>query len=106
MPARKNRGTPDNPMQEGWRKKIQASQIINRLFSHIQGEIDMTPTQIKAAEIILRKIEPDLNKTDVQQLDKNGNPADAQVVLQLSDKEIINRYLTSKLGADDGTSKS
>lgn len=82
MPARKNRGTPDNPMQDGWRKKIQASQIINRLFSHIQGELELTPTQIKAAEIILRKIEPDLNKTDVQQLDKDGRPADNKLTVE------------------------
>lgn len=82
MPARKNRGTTDNPMQDGWRKKIQASQIINRLFSHIQGELELSPTQIKAAEIILRKIEPDLNKTDVQQLDKDGKPADNKLTVE------------------------
>lgn len=77
MAARKNRGTKENPPQEGWRKKISATKIIQRLDDCVHGKLDLTAQQIKAAEIILRKIEPDLNKTDVQQLDKDGKPADA-----------------------------
>ncbi len=46
---------------EETRAKIQTSQIINRLQNHIDGPgDDMTNTQLKAAEILLRKSLPDL----------------------------------------------
>lgn len=77
MAARKNRGTKDNPMQDDWRKKIRASNILTRLYDHVEGKNELSATQIKAADIILKKLEPDLNRTDVQNLDKDGNKADA-----------------------------
>lgn len=42
------------------RAKIQASQLINRLQGHVNGTVNMTPSQVKAAEILLRKSVPDL----------------------------------------------
>ncbi len=35
------------------RKKIQASVIIDRLHKHFDGKLELTRTQIKAAEILL-----------------------------------------------------
>lgn len=46
--------------QDEVRAKIQASQLINRLTNHAFGEVDLSPTQIKAIEILLRKSIPDL----------------------------------------------
>lgn len=46
--------------QEEVRLKIQASQLINRLQSHGLGKNKMSQTQIRAAEIVLRKTLPDL----------------------------------------------
>ena len=46
-----------------WREKIQISMLINRLMDHANGQADMTSTQIKAAEILLRKTLPDLSAT-------------------------------------------
>ena len=43
------------------RAKIQTSQILNRLFSHVKGEIELTPTQVRAAEVLLKKTLPDLH---------------------------------------------
>ena len=37
------------------RTKIQASQLVNRLTSHAFGEVEMTPTQVQAAKILLDK---------------------------------------------------
>lgn len=45
---------------ENTRLKIQAAQLINRLESHARGEVEMTTTQVRAIEILLRKILPDL----------------------------------------------
>lgn len=45
------------------RQNIQTSQLLNRLNSHANGMVEMTPTQVKAAEILLRKSLPDLSAT-------------------------------------------
>lgn len=55
------RGVRLNPAHdERTRAKIQTSQIINRLQSLVNGEIDMNPQQVNAANILLRKTLPDL----------------------------------------------
>jgi len=56
MAARKS--TPF--LDERWRQKIQASMLINRLTDHAAGRNEMTATQVRAAEILLKKILPDL----------------------------------------------
>lgn len=47
------------------RKKIQVTKIIQRLQSCLDGEADMSPQQIRAAEILLRKALPDLAATQI-----------------------------------------
>lgn len=47
------------------RTKIQASQLINRLQDHVFGEVEMTATQLKAAEVLLRKSIPDLQALNI-----------------------------------------
>jgi hypothetical protein len=42
------------------RKKIKTSQLLNRLQNHALGECEMTATQIRAAEVCLKKVLPDL----------------------------------------------
>ena len=62
MAARKNRIQHD----ENTRKKIQASQLINRLTNHALGSEEMENSQVRAAEILLKKILPDLSNVDFQ----------------------------------------
>lgn len=52
-------------LSEDWRDRIQAGVILDRLMKHLNNEIEMSPTQIKAAQIILGKIIPDLKSTDI-----------------------------------------
>lgn len=51
------------------RQKIKVSQLLNRLQDHAFGVAEMTQTQVRAAEICLKKAIPDLsyseNKSDV-----------------------------------------
>lgn len=42
------------------RKKIQTTQLINRLQNHIDGEVELSQTQISAVNILLKKSLPDL----------------------------------------------
>lgn len=50
--------------QEMVKEKIRTSQLINRLCDHALGEIDMTQTQIRAAEILLNKTLPNLKASE------------------------------------------
>ena len=43
------------------RKKIQASQLINRLTDHVLKDLDLTATQVAAALGLLKKTLPDLS---------------------------------------------
>lgn len=52
-------------LTETWKDKIKVSIIGLRLFDHVQGKIEMTPTQISAANILLKKLVPDLSSTEV-----------------------------------------
>lgn len=76
MAARLNRRHQDMV-----REKIRASQIINRLENHALGECDMTPTQVKAAEVLLRKTLPDLSAID-------ANVSGEFVTRQMTDDEL------------------
>lgn len=84
MPAR----TRKIKLTEEWKEKIQLSMIINRLNSHIKGDLELSSTQIRAAEILLRKLIPDLARTEVKQ--------ETNINLTLSDaRESIYRMLNA-----------
>ncbi len=46
------------------RRRIRASQLMIRLKKHALGELDLTVTQLKAIEILLRKVVPDLKAVE------------------------------------------
>lgn len=46
--------------QDDVREKIKSSQIINRLQGHVDGDVELSSSQVRAAEILLRKRVPDL----------------------------------------------
>lgn len=56
MAARKRKIT----LTDNWKEKIQIGNIIHRLVSHVNGDCEMSPTQINAAKILLGKVAPDL----------------------------------------------
>jgi hypothetical protein len=47
------------------RKKIQTSQLINRLTANAMGEIEMTAPQVQSAKILLDKSLPNLANVTV-----------------------------------------
>ncbi len=67
-------------MSEQWKAKIQAGVILDRLVKHVNGEIEMTASQIKAADILLKKTVPDLARTEVT--GKDGEPQQHVVTWQ------------------------
>lgn len=65
------------------REKIRTSQLINRLEKHAFGEVDLTPTQVRAIEVLIKKTLPDL--ASVELTGDKDNP----VALQLIKRTIV-----------------
>lgn len=51
---------------ENTRLKIQAAQLINRLTAHAEGTVELSATQVRSIEILLRKILPDLSDVKME----------------------------------------
>jgi hypothetical protein len=51
--------------QDDVRAKIQTSQLVNRLTDHALGVIELSPTQVRAIEILIKKTLPDLQAVDL-----------------------------------------
>jgi hypothetical protein len=47
------------------RARIRATELITRLQAHIFEKLELSPTQIRAIEILLRKCIPDLTATTI-----------------------------------------
>lgn len=52
-------------MSDEHRVKIQNSNILNALIEHVQGEREMSATQVSAGVALLRKVMPDLAATTI-----------------------------------------
>lgn len=63
---------------EETRARIQTSQLINRLEDHVFGNIDLTPTQVRGIEILLRKTIADLSATTL-----SGDEANPVTIRQI-----------------------
>jgi len=61
MAARTNRTSHDDKTK----RLIQASQLINRLIMHANGEVDMSQSQVNAAKIVIGKTIPDLKAIEL-----------------------------------------
>lgn len=65
--------TKRNPMTvPKARDAIKATQLMNRLEKHGFGEVDMKPSQVKALEIVLKKIRADLSSVTLANDPESG----------------------------------
>lgn len=67
--------------QDDVRAKIQTSQLVNRLESHALGTVELSATQIKAIEVLIRKTLPDLSA--VEMTGEDGGPIETVQKIQL-----------------------
>jgi hypothetical protein len=51
--------------QDDVRAKIQTSQLVNRLTDHALGNVELSPTQVRAIEILIKKTLPDLSTVEL-----------------------------------------
>jgi hypothetical protein len=63
------------------RAKIQASVLIDRLQKHVTGELELTASQITAAQVLLDRSVPKLSQ--IQHSGDNENPVQVGVTLQV-----------------------
>lgn len=52
-------------LDERWREKIRTSMLINRLERHVEGKVELSPSQVTAALGLLKKTAPDLQATEL-----------------------------------------
>lgn len=81
MAARKNKGIDSLP--DSWKLAIKSTNIVKKLADHINGDVEMSNTQIKAADILLRKIIPDLARSELT--GKDGGPVEWKLAQRLDD---------------------
>ena len=68
--------------QDDVRAKIQASQLVNVLTDHALGvSEELSPTRLKAIEILLRKSLPDLSAVEMTGTD--GGPIETVIKVEL-----------------------
>jgi len=48
-----------------WRDNIKTAHVLKKLQNHVFGDVDMTSTQVKAAEILLKKTIPDVQQIQI-----------------------------------------
>lgn len=56
--------TTKTNITDKWRERIKSGVIIDRLLKHVSGALEMSNTQVKAADILLKKTLPDLARTE------------------------------------------
>ena len=81
---------PSEFHSEVTRERIRATLLVERLQAHAMGELELRVTQIRAAEILLRKCVPDLQQTDLNVL--SARRYVVEVPAQLSDEEWEKKY--------------
>jgi hypothetical protein len=66
------------------REKIQTSQLINRLQSNALGKLkaDLSASQLKSIEILLRKALPDLSSVELK--GEGGGPIQSEAHIDIS----------------------
>jgi hypothetical protein len=96
MPARgaavsvRRKRKPSEFHSEVTRERIRAGVIIDRFQKHFMGELDLSATQIRVGEILLRKVIPDLTHTDLSTTSTRRYVV--EVPAQLSDEEWEKKY--------------
>lgn len=80
MAARTNKVGHDDKTK----RLIRASQLLNRLNSFANGEIDMTQAQVNAARVVIGKEIPDLKAVELT--GAGGGPVQAKVSVEFVNK--------------------
>lgn len=81
------------------RQRISTGMILSRLTKHVRGEIELTATQVRAAEILLKKALPDLASVEHKGTFEHRNVRD------LTDAELMAIAAGGLPGADSAEAR-
>ena len=81
---------------------IQAGTLVNRLKKHARGEVEMSPTQVRAAEILLDRALPKLSAVEQTVIDPASALSEEEILAQLMDLARKHPQIVRKLQAQIG----
>lgn len=90
--AEKRGRKPGFRMSDAHRVKIQNSNILNALIEHIEGNRDMSATQVSAGLGLLKKVLPDLSSIEMK--------LDGELDVNISTKEQRDAAVAAATRAD------
>lgn len=67
-------------LDDDWRTRIGAGKLLDHLRQNACGEREMTATQVRSAEILLKKVLPDLK--GIEYKDENGDTVAPSVTIK------------------------
>lgn len=91
-----------NRQKHGVSAAIQAGVLVNRLKRHAKGEIEMTPTQVQAAKILLDRALPTLSSVEQTVLDPASSMTEDQIIAQMTEIALKHPHLIRQLNAKLG----
>jgi len=78
---------------------INASKIVSRFQKHMDGDLELTPTQIRAGEILLDRALPKLSAVEQTVIDPAASMSEAEILAQLMDLARKHPQIIRKLQA-------
>jgi hypothetical protein len=69
--------------QDDVRAKIQTSQLLNRLADHALNGVELSATQVRSIEVLLKKVLPDLQAVELS--GDEDNPVEVITRIELID---------------------
>lgn len=79
MAARRNK----TELSDAWKEKIGVSMLMNRLKKHIDGEIELQQTQLKAIELILQRTVPSLSAVEQTNIEPEKALTESDLLAQM-----------------------
>lgn len=81
----------DKP-EAAWKCKVKAGNLMSRIHKHAKGEIEMTASQLRAAEIFLKKVVPDLKS--IEMTGRDGGAMETSLTVSFVDTRPIEDGVT------------
>jgi hypothetical protein len=65
---------------ESWRERYKSDKLATMLAEHAQGKVEKSPTQIKAIEILLDRLEPRLSAVEQTHIDSDAAKSESELI--------------------------
>lgn len=89
---------PGYTWDEASRLKIKSTEIVNRLRNCYLGKIELSSQQVRAAEILLKKVLPDLSAREI-----TGTMHHIRRLAEMTDDELASIVAAERAGERVGT---